>query len=144
SRSLTMENESNGPRPTGAKRVAILSLLPHGDRTYLDDRELALLSGVLTARGVENDLVAAVVRDEGDAGALRARLEGYAIVVFERVWSLALIEALRAALPGTIFVAGRGEHEIADPPADYWCRGTLEDELPRLVAFLAGVEARAP
>ena len=53
--------------------VAILSLQSHGDRSFLDDRDLATLSGALRDEGFPNDLVEAVVPPEGeDAGGSEA------------------------------------------------------------------------
>ena len=54
--------------------VAVLSLQSHGDRSFLDDRSLALLSGSLRERGIENDLVVAVlVPDEPSAASADGR-----------------------------------------------------------------------
>ena len=41
--------------------LAILSVHSHGDRSFLDDRELALVSGELREAGIDNDLVVAVI-----------------------------------------------------------------------------------
>jgi hypothetical protein len=125
------------------ERVAILSFHSHGDRSFLDDRELAVVSAELRADGVVNDLVlVAFGADAGtDASTLQlliARLASYDVVVFERVWSAELVAQLRAALPGTPFIHCRGEHALEDPPADYVCGREVRQSLPRLLAHLRG------
>ena len=42
-------------------RVAVVSLHSHGDRSFLDDRGLALVAGDLRAGGVDADLVDGVM-----------------------------------------------------------------------------------
>jgi hypothetical protein len=128
-------------------RAALLSFHAHGDRSFLDDRELALVSGDLRDAGLENDLVVAVVRGGEDAAIearLAAALTAYDTIVYERVFSLAMIDRLRAALPGRTFVACDGEHAHLRPPADHHVRGALRARVPALLASLAGVEAPAP
>ncbi len=109
----------------------------HGDRSFLDDRILALISGDLRAAGIDNDLVAAVLR-EGEALSNLARaLEDYDVIVVERVWSRELVTTLRSMLQGRIFVSCDGEHALDDPPAEYVCRGDLRASVPALVKYLA-------
>ncbi|MCB9595972.1 MAG: hypothetical protein H6719_24845 [Sandaracinaceae bacterium] len=118
-------------------RVAVVSLHSHGDRSFLDDRGLALVAGDLRAGGVDADLVVGVMDAEAALDPLVEALSGYGVVVYERVWSVALIEALRARLEAT-FVSCEGEHALADPPADFVCAGDLRATVPALVAHLAG------
>src|SRR5437879_3482294 len=132
-------------------RVAILSLHSHTDRSFLDDAQLALVSGDLKANGIENDLVLAALNPElVDRGSdpveqrLIETLSGYGIIVFERVWSQGLIERLRAALPKRVFVWCRGEHNLSNPPADWICSGDLRSTLPLLAGFLLGRVAAPP
>lgn len=121
------------------RRVAILSLQSHGDRSFLDDSPLALVSGDLQSDGVDCDLVVAVL-EPNVAGVdpaeerLAQKLSEYSVVVYDRVWSRALIDRLRARLPGKIFVWARGEHMLENPPADYLCRGDMRSELPEMIA----------
>jgi hypothetical protein len=125
-------------------RVALLSFHAHGDRSFLDDRELALVSGDLRDGGVENDLVVAVVprgEDREIEPKLAAVLGEYDPIVYERVFSLATIERLRAALPGRTFVACDGEHSHLRPPADHHVRGDLREAIPALLASLRGAPA---
>lgn len=128
-------------------RTALLSFHAHGDRSFLDDRELALISGDLRDAGLENDLVVAVVRRGEDVQAeerIAAALAAYDVVVYERVFTLALIERLRARLPGKIFVACDGEHAHLRPPADHHVRGDLRAAVPALLASLRGGPEATP
>lgn len=133
-------------------RAAILSVHSHGDRSFLDDRDLAVLSGDLRREGIDNDLVVAVldprVEDDPDAHDVLRRLvdvlAGYPIVVYERVWSRGLIVAIRERLPRQVFVHCRGEHALEDPPADYVCQGELRETLPELVHHLRGARGAPP
>lgn len=119
-------------------RVAVVSLHSHDDRSFLDDRALALVAGDLRAEGVDADLVVAVVDREERLDALAAALAGYGVVVYERVWDRAVIDALRARLGGVTFVSCEGEHVLDDPPADFVCAGDLRATVPALIAHLAG------
>ncbi|MEZ4335592.1 MAG: hypothetical protein R3B82_03100 [Sandaracinaceae bacterium] len=119
-------------------RVAVVSLHSHDDRSFLDDRILALVAGDLRADGVDADLVVAVLGRERRREELAEALEGYGVVVYERVWDRALIDALRARLPDATFVSCEGEHALEDPPADFVCAGDLRATVPALVAHLAG------
>lgn len=126
-------------------RVAVLSVHSHRDRSFLDDRELALVAGDLRAAGVESDLVAAFFDaraaawgQSAELQALEELLSGYDVIVYERVWSADLIAALRERLPGRVFVSCEGEHKLADPPADYVCAGVLRASVPSLIAHLEG------
>lgn len=127
--------------------VAILSVHSHGDRSFLDDADLARLSGDLRQAGVPSDLVlVALGRDEDDPAfpALVEVLRGYDVIAFERVWSAALIHALRAALPGKTLVHVRGEHVLEDVPADWIVGGDVRATLPALALFLRGERRRPP
>ena len=118
-------------------RVALLSLHSHGDRSFLDDRVLALVAGDLRSDGVAADLIRAGLDGEApDVRELAASLEGYDVVVYERVWSPALMQSLRAEVPAT-FVSCEGEHRLEEPPADYVCAGDLRATVPALVAHLS-------
>jgi hypothetical protein len=133
--------------------VAILSFHSHSDRSFLDDRELALLSGDLREGGIANDLVLVVVTQEMEAEAGESDLErrlvetlsAYDPIVYERVWSPALVTRLRRKLPGKTFVGLRGEHELLDSaPADIFCDGEPRRILAPLVQWLRGERDRAP
>jgi hypothetical protein len=128
------------------RRVAILSVHTHGDRSFLDDRELALASGDLRRAGIESDLVLVQVPDgvEAPPAALIEVLRGYDMLVYERVPSRPLMVALRAALPSQVLVACQGEHRLLAPPADYECRGELRRAVVALVQWLRGERAAAP
>lgn len=125
-----------------------MSFHSHGDRSFLDDRELAIVSGDLRDDGVSCELVlvafgARDAEDRAVARRLAETLEPFDVVIYERVWSRELVERLRAELPDRVFIHGRGEHELEDPPADYVCAGELRETLPALVEFLRGAR-RAP
>lgn len=130
------------------ERVAILSFHSHGDRSFLDDRDLAIVCGDLRDDGIAADLVlvafgAGEALDRAVEEQLALALAPYDAVVFERVWSAALVVRLRAALPDRTFIHCRGEHVLADPPADYVCPSDLRQGLPALIDHLRGV-VRAP
>lgn len=121
--------------------VAILSLHSHSDRSFLDDRDLALLSGTLREHGIANDIVLAVIaadhNSDGGAAEVERRLvetlSPYDPIVYERVWSPELIARMRRQLPGKVFIGLRGEHELLDAaPADIYC----DDEPQRVLAPL--------
>lgn len=126
--------------------VAILSFHSHSDRSFLDDRELALLSGILQEQGIRNDLVLAVIpapAEGDDAGnveqRLAERLAPYNPIVFERVWSPELIARLRRSLPGKVFIGLRGEHVLLDSsPADVFCDQEPARIAAPLVQWLRG------
>src|SRR5690348_8866865 len=110
--------------------VAILSFHSHSDRSFLDDRELALLSGALREDGIANDVVLTVVTKDVEGGdgasAVEQRLveilSPYDPIVYERVWSPRVIERLRRQLPKKVFIGLRGEHVLLDSaPADIFC-----------------------
>jgi hypothetical protein len=126
------------------KRVALLSLHSHGDRSFIDDQRLALWSGDLRVDGLENDLVVAALDPDDGADPARARLrellDAYDTVVFDRVWSHALIEELRRAHAECDFIWVESEHAVDTPPADWASTG---DQLSKLVAYLRG-EREAP
>lgn len=128
------------------EKVAIVSFHSHGDRSFLDDRELALTSGDLRRAGIANDLVVAHLPDgaEEPPDALVELLAPYDTVVYERVWSRQLVERLRERLPGRTFVACQGEHRLVSPPADLECRGELRRALPALFAWLDGSREAPP
>ncbi len=126
-----------------APRTAIVSLHSHRDRSFLDDRLLADLSGHLRLAGYDNDLVVSVLdpsqplaQDAGWRGLLRT-LEAYDVVVYERVWDRAIARALLEACVGKTLVHCVGEHELIDPPADFLCRGDL---VKGMVGVLASLE----
>jgi len=132
--------------------VAILSFQSHNDRSFLDDRELALLSGRLRDEGITNDLVVGVIMPDGVGQGesdverrLVHVLSSYDPIIYERVWDPALIERLRRALPGTVFVGLRGEHRLADSaPADVFCDDNPMRFLATLVLWLRGQTPLAP
>jgi hypothetical protein len=119
-------------------RAAILSFHSHVDRSFLDDRELAVLSGHLAQLGHENDLVEVVVAPQlaTTISPLKTALAAHDVIIYERVWSPELIAALRSALPRATFVFCDGEHSLENPPADWWVRGEPRAVLPTLLAFL--------
>jgi hypothetical protein len=111
------------PRGAGRGPVALLSLHSHRDRSFLDDVVLHELSGELRAAGLENELVVACVTDE-DGPELPRLAEGlreFRLIVFERVWSVAILERLAAALPEAGWVQLRGEHVLRGAPALVEC-----------------------
>ena len=105
-------------------KTAILSLHSHGDRSFLDDRDLAVISGDLRAAGADNDVVVAVLSQSPGTTAgsafskLVETLTAYETVIYQRVWSREVIEQLRRRLPGKKFIHLVGEHALDDPPAD--------------------------
>jgi hypothetical protein len=133
--------------------AAILSVHSHSDRSFLDDRELALLSGILREDGIENDLVVAVIRPDTpqDRGAsdveaqLIEALSAYDPIVYERVWSPQLIARLRQQLPGKIFIGLRGEHLLLDArAADIFCDGDPKQLLGALLRWLRAAAGDPP
>ncbi|HEY3497421.1 MAG TPA: radical SAM protein [Polyangiaceae bacterium] len=135
-------------------RVAVLSFHSHSDRSYLDDRELAVLSGHLRSDGLESDLVV-VVLDEGSGvtggepneavlGRLRETLGRYDLIAFQRVWRPELVEELRAALPGKVFAFCEGEHPLERVPADFVCARPVADSLSALARHLERREPNLP
>jgi hypothetical protein len=131
--------------------VAILSFHSHSDRSFLDDRELATLSGALRSEGIANDLVLAVLTGEVDAAhgdieeRLASLLAAYDPIVFERVWSTELIERLRQSLPGKTLIGLRGEHELSDAaPADIFCDGEPRQVVGPLIEWLRGQRELPP
>src|SRR5579862_9503747 len=141
----------SNPRCSPERPVAILSFHSHGDRSFLDDRDLALLSGVLRQDGIENDLVAVVVPAEMEAGEggeverrLLATLERYDPIAYGRIWNPALVHRLRRALPDRVFIELRGEHALLETiPADIYCDGDPACALAPLIRWLRG-QAEAP
>jgi len=122
-------------------RIALLSFHSHSDRSFLDDRVVALVSGDLARLGHANDLFEVVLdtaAGERDPALLELaeRLRAYDAVIYERVWSAALVSTLRAALPRALFVACRGEHAL-EAPADFSCGGDLRASVPALFDALA-------
>jgi hypothetical protein len=131
--------------------LAILSFHSHSDRSFLDDRELALLSGELRVGGIANDLVLVVLTPQMELGErqveerLAERLAAYDPIVYERVWSPAVVERLRARLPGKTFIGLRGEHIMLEStPADVFCNGAARQILAPLVEWLRGGRALPP
>lgn len=131
--------------------VAILSFHSHGDRSFLDDRELALLSGTLREHAIDNDLIVVGITPEMEAedGEIEPRLvdalAAYDPIVYERVWSPRLVERLRRRLPGRTFIGLRGEHELLrSAPADIFCNGEPRHLLVPLVQWLRGERPTAP
>jgi hypothetical protein len=122
-------------------RVALISFHAHGDRSFLDDRELALAAGDLRDAGVPSDRVVAVI-PRGEDAAIEERviaaLREYHVIVYERVFSRALIARLRAALPGATMIACDGEHAQLHPIADRHVRGDLRRGIAAAIGELAG------
>lgn len=140
-------------RSSQSHPAAILSVHSHSDRSFLDDRELALLSGALREEGIENDLVVAVMRpdalDAGGEGDVETRLidalSVYDPVIYERVWNPQLVARLRQRLPGKIFIGLRGEHLLLDSaPADIFCDGDPKQLLGSLLHWLRGERDQPP
>ncbi|HZU85824.1 MAG TPA: hypothetical protein VE987_23025 [Polyangiaceae bacterium] len=136
------------PHLPPSARVAILSFHSHGDRSFLDDRELALVSGDLRHAGIDNDLIVTVLDPSAVGGGpierrLVETLRGYDCVLFERVWSRALIAWIREQLREKPFVCWQGEHALDDPPADFITEWESRRNIPLLFAWLRG-EADAP
>jgi len=130
-----------------AVRTAILSIHSHGDRSFLDDADLARLSGDLRQRGLPSDLVLVALAEGPDDPAFRSLVQAlteYRVIVFERVWSAELVAALRRSLPAAIFVQLRGEHELPGAEADWVLTSEPRQGLPALIEFLSGARARPP
>ncbi len=130
-------------------RSAFLSLHSHGDRSFLDDSVLAHISGQLRRRGYDNELVLAAldgaVDDVSDTelfGQLVAALDGFDVVVYERVWSQHIPQALQRALPDATFVHLRGEHHLADPAGQFVCERRAA--LQSLLDYIAGRQSSLP
>ena len=125
--------------------AAILSLHSHRDRSFLHDVTLAHLSGALRRAGFANDLVVAWLPTETNPGEgdeierLIEALRPYPTVMYERMWSAALAERLRQALPAATLIRLVGEHDMVGAPADHVVRA---DE-SALIALMAGL-ARVP
>ena len=130
----------------GLLPAAILSVHSHGDRSFLDDLDLRLLSGSLRAAGVPNDLVVArLPRHVGEAAsdefdALVRVLREYGCLVYERVWDAGILVRLRKVLPDTVFIRLSSEHDLPGAPADYVCAASGG----QVEAILAGLTGRAP
>ena len=126
-----------------AQRTAIVSLHSHGDRSFLDDRLLADLSGHLRLAGHDNDLVVCVLdpsvalADDDGWHRLVQALGAYDVVVYERVWDRDVAQALMETLTGKTLVHCVGEHELPDPPAHFICRGELVAAMSGVLATLA-------
>jgi hypothetical protein len=130
-----------------AVRTAILSIHSHGDRSFLDDADLARLSGDLRQLGLASDLVLVVLAEglaDPSFAPLVQALAEYRVIVFERVWSAELVGALRRALPASLFVQLRGEHELQQVEADWVLTSEPRQSLPALVEFLSGTRPRPP
>ncbi|MCS6797979.1 MAG: radical SAM protein [Myxococcota bacterium] len=125
-------------------RVALLSLQAHADRSYLDDRPIAVLCGALRASGLHADVVAGVLETPGDEARLAEVLSGYDVALYERLWDGAIVERLRARVPALRFVALEGEHGALDGPADAVARAPLAETVPRLIAFWERPQGTAP
>jgi len=137
-----------------ALRAAILSLHSHSDRSFLDDRDLSVLSGDLRHEGFENDLVVAVLDERlgetaGEPNAavldrLVDHLNAYDVVALQRIWRVDLIDDLRRRLPGKVFVLCEGEHPVSDPPADFVCRRPNGDSMSALLGWLETRQGEPP
>lgn len=93
--------------------VAVLSLHSHRERSFLDDVALHQASGALGAAGIVNDLVVACITGaDGELPRLVELLRRYPTIVYERVWSAAIIRALAEALPDARWIKLRGEHHL--------------------------------
>ena len=77
-------------------RVAVTCFHSHADRSFLDDRILALVAGDLREAGVDAELVVAVLEDDARLDALVEALRGFDVVVYERVWSRDDVRGARA------------------------------------------------
>ena len=130
-------------------RTAILSLHSHSDRSFLDDRDLAVLSGELRAGGHDNDLVVVVLDElrgvtagepnERVLDRLIETLAPYDVVAFQRIWSGELARELRDRMPEKTLVLCAGEHEVDALPVDFTCRS-----LARLLEWLPDRHGEPP
>jgi len=123
--------------------LAILSLHSHTDRSFLDDLTLHHISGALRAANLTNDIVVAYLPQGAERGpnkpweALRRALSPYPTIVYERLWSPAIIERLAREMPDRTFVRLIGEHDLEGAPAHHVCRAKPQ-AVVELAARLAG------
>ena len=132
-----------------ALRTAFLSLHSHGDRSFLDDSVLAHLSGQLRQLGYDNELVVAALdgalEDPSDTEQFRqlvAALRPFDTIVYERVWSARIPEALCCALPNKTFVHLRGEHDMDDPAGRFVC--DHRRAMASLLDYISGARSSLP
>ena len=105
-----------------------------------------MLSGELRAEGVDNDIIAAVIDPAAPDAALSAlaqALQSYPVVLYQRIFSQAVAEALREILPQHTLIAVRGEHAF-DPPADHVLAAPATDLVLNLLKHATGAEMAAP
>lgn len=134
------------PRGEGALPVAVLSLHSHTDRSFLDDVGLHHIAGALRASGIETDLVVAHLPRDADDGpawdALVRTLSPYRTIVYERLWSAAIVDRLARALPNAQFVRLIGEHDLDGAFSHLVCHSGPSDVV-KLVLELSGRPPRA-
>jgi len=143
----------SAPRCSPDRPLAILSFHSHSDRSFLDDRELATLSGALRSEDIANDLVLTVITREMEGSDTETETEqrlaeilaSYDPIVYERVWNPSVIARLKNRLPSKTFIGLRGEHEMLEQaPADIFCNGEPKQALGPLVEWLRGVRDVSP
>ncbi|TKD09683.1 radical SAM protein [Polyangium fumosum] len=153
-RSLPLVREAGVPplslpaqdaRGEGALPAAVLSLHSHRDRSFLDDVGLHHIAGAMRAAGIPGDLVVAHLPRGAEAEASAAwdalvrALRPYPTILYERLWSTAIVARLARELPETTFVRLVGEHDLSDAPANHVCPA----EPQAVVALLSALAGRA-
>ena len=150
---MTSAAQTGGVDSTAQRdpRVAIVSLHSHGDRSFLDDRDLAVLAGDMEQLGYPCDHVIAVIDEEGSAPSadetvsrLADMLSDYEVVAYERIFSRALADRLRELRRDATWVHLRGEHELYDPPADFVLDDMSATGLAALTDYVAGDRSAPP
>ena len=133
-------------RRDGVFPAAVLSLHSHQDRSFLDDVGLHHIAGAMRAAGLPGDLVVAHLprgaeADENAAwDALVRALRPYPTILYERLWSAAIVTRLARELPDATLVRLVGEHDLSDAPANHVCPA----EPQAVVALLSALAGREP
>lgn len=154
-RSLPLVREAGVPplllpapdaRGEGVLPAAVLSLHSHRDRSFLDDVSLHHIAGAMRAAGLSGDLVVAhlprgaEVEPNAAWDALVRALRPYPTILYERLWSAAIVERLARELPEATFVRLIGEHDLSGAPANHVCPA----EPSSVVALLCALAGRRP
>ncbi len=154
-RSLPLVREADLPpslpapeaRGEVALPAAVLSLHSHRDRSFLDDVSLHHVAGAMRAAGLAGDLVVAYLPrgaeslEQSEAwDALIQALRPYPTILYERLWSAAIVTRIARDLPHVTLVRLLGEHDLSDAPANHVCPA----EPAAVVALLSALAGRDP